>query len=222
MTLVFPLLGCSIMSGSQPTPTTAGPDPIIQTGQIIGGATKQVTDDVQTVAGFLPEPGLLQHGAPRQAALVYINPKAPLNVYDKVWLDPVTVWAAPSSALSAVPPDQREALANSFYSDLYNALRKVCRMTNGRSPGTMHLRFAIVDAKVPNATVNTIATYAPYASSAYSVASLAFNKGVGLFAGTATAEGFCDRCGNRNSAMGRRGQAGRHDRACREHIRHLA
>ena len=35
-----------------------------------------------------------------------------------------------------------------------------------------------------------MATYAPYASSAYSVASLAFNKGVGYFSGTATGEGF--------------------------------
>ena len=55
---------------------------------------------------------------------------------------------------------------------------------------TIHLHFALVDTKVPNATINTVATYAPYASSAYSVASLAFNKGVGYFSGTATGEGF--------------------------------
>jgi hypothetical protein len=52
------------------------------------------------------------------------------------------------------------------------------------------MRFALVDAKIPNATVNTVATYMPYASTAYSVASLAFNNGMGYFAGTATAEGY--------------------------------
>jgi hypothetical protein len=49
----------------------------------------------------------------------------------------------------------------------------------------MRMRFALVDAKIPNATVNTVATYTRYASTAYSLASLAFNNGVGYFAGTA-------------------------------------
>ena len=43
---------------------------------------------------------------------------------------------------------------------------------------------------MPDATINTIATYAPYASTAYSGVSFAFNKSVGYFAGTATAEGY--------------------------------
>jgi hypothetical protein len=52
------------------------------------------------------------------------------------------------------------------------------------------MRFALVDTKVPNATLNTVATYTPYASTAYSAASFVFNKGVGYFAGTATGEGY--------------------------------
>ena len=35
-----------------------------------------------------------------------------------------------------------------------------------------------------------MATYAPYVSTAYSLASLAFNNGVGYFAGSATAQGY--------------------------------
>jgi hypothetical protein len=52
------------------------------------------------------------------------------------------------------------------------------------------MRFALVDAKFPNATVNTVATYTPYASTAYGLTSLAFNNGVGYFGATATAEGY--------------------------------
>ena len=63
-------------------------------------------------------------------------------------------------------------------------------MVTAPSPGTMRMRFALVDAKIPNSTVNTVATYTPYASTAYSLASLAFNNGVGYFAGTATAERY--------------------------------
>ena len=55
-------------------------------------------------------------------------------------------------------------------------------MVTAPSPGTMRMRFALVDAKIPNSTVNTVATYTPYASTAYSLASLALNNGVGYFA----------------------------------------
>ena len=57
-------------------------------------------------------------------------------------------------------------------------------------PDTIYFRFALVDTTEPNAVINTVATYAPYASTAYSVASFAFNHGVGYFAGTATGQGF--------------------------------
>jgi hypothetical protein len=160
-----------------------------QPGQIIGGGTKQITD-VQPVAGFLPERSLLRPGGSGRADLVYRNPTANFASYNKVILEPVAIWAAPDSPLNSVPVDQRQAAANTFYSDLYKALSRRCQMVTSPSPGTMRMRFALVDAKIPNAAVNTVATYTPYASTAYGLASLAFNNGVGYFAGTATAEGY--------------------------------
>jgi hypothetical protein len=102
----------------------------------------------------------------------------------------VAIWAPPDSQLNTVPVEQRQAAANAFYSDLYNALSRQCQMVTSPSPGTMRMRFALVDATIPNSTVNTVATYTPYVGTAYSLASLAFNNGVGYFAGTATAEGY--------------------------------
>jgi len=86
--------------------------------------------------------------------------------------------------------EQRQAAANAFYSDLYSALSRRCQMVTAPSPGRRRMRFALVDAKIPNSTENTVATYTPYVSTAYSLASLAFNNGFGYFAGTATAEGY--------------------------------
>lgn len=162
---------------------------MFQTGQIVGGGTKQIAA-VQPVAGFLPDPSLLHPGGAGQADLVYRSPTANFASYNKVILEPVTIWAAPDSQLNSAPLDQRQAAANTFYSDLYKALSRRCQMVTSPSPGTMRMRFALVDAKIPNATVNTVATYTPYASTAYSLASLAFNNGVGYFAGTASAEGY--------------------------------
>lgn len=90
----------------------------------------------------------------------------------------------------SAPADQRQELAESFYSDLYKALAKRCDMVREPAAGTLRLKIALVAVETPNAALNTVASYAPYVSTAQSVASLAFNGGVGLFAGTATAEGY--------------------------------
>src|SRR6202521_2786695 len=100
---------------------------LFQTGQIVGGGTKEMRD-VQPVAGFLPNASLLQPGGSGRAALVYRNPTADFSRYNKVLLDPVTIWTEPDSQLNNVPQSQRQAAANRFYSDLYNALSKLCQM----------------------------------------------------------------------------------------------
>jgi hypothetical protein len=103
----------------------------------------------------------------------------------------VTIWAGTHSELNGVPADQQRALTNLFYSELYRALKGHCDLVQKADPDTIYLHFALVDTKEPNAVLNTVATYAPYGvSTAYSVASFAFNKGVGYFSGTATAQGF--------------------------------
>jgi hypothetical protein len=159
--------------------------------RFVFGGTRQIKD-VQPVAGFLPEPSLLQPGGWGQAARVYRNPTANFASYNKIFLDPVTIWTAPDSALTRVPESARQAAANRFYSDLYRALSRHCVMTTSLSrPGTMHLRVALTDAKTANVLLNTVATYAPYGvSTGYSLAMLAFNNGVSRFAGTATAEEY--------------------------------
>jgi hypothetical protein len=162
---------------------------MFQTGQVIGGGTKQIAG-VQPVGGFLPQPSLLAPGSSGQADLVYINPSANFASYNQVMLDPVSIWAGPGSSLSSVSPDQRRALANTAQADLYKALSKRCRMVQTASAGTLRIRVALVDAKPSNAVENTVATYAPYVGAAYGLGSLAFNNGVGFFAGTATAEGY--------------------------------
>ena len=184
--IVAVVIGATLAACAQ-----SGEDSLFQPGQLTFGGTRQIKD-VQPVAGFLPDPSLLQPGGPGQAALVYRNATANFATYNKVFLDPVTIWTGPDSALNNVPESQRQAAADRFYSDLYNALSKHCQMVTSPSrPGTMHLRVALTDATTADALLNTVATYAPYGvSTAYSLASLAFNNGVGYFAGRAAAEEY--------------------------------
>jgi hypothetical protein len=167
--IVAAVIGTTLTACAQTTP-----------GKIVFGGTRQIKE-VQPVAGFLPAPSLLQPGDRGQAALVYRNPTANFAFYNKVFLDPVTIWTSPDSALNRVRESQRQALANLFYADLYNALSKHCQMVSSLSrPGTMHLRVALTDAT----TANAVATYAPYGiSMAYRLASFAFNNGVSFSPG---------------------------------------
>jgi hypothetical protein len=164
-------------------------DSPIQPGQIVGGATKQM-DQVQPVDGFLPQPSLLQPGGNGRAALYYINPDATLSAYSKIMLDPVQIYTSAGSQLSNVPAGQRTAAANTFYSDLFAAMKKNCNMAKTPGPGTLRMKFALVDAELPNPVANTVATYVPYVSTAYSATSFVFHGGVGYLAGTATAEAY--------------------------------
>ncbi len=164
---------------------------LIQPGQIVGGATKQMAG-VQPVGGFLPDPSLLSAGGPGQADLTYLNAAVDPAKYRHVLLEPVTIMAPSDSDLNKLSPSQRQAVVNTFHSDLYSALSQHCSMATTARPDTLRLRIALVGAHVPNAVVNTVATYTPYESAAYSAASLAFNNGIGYFAGTATAEGYAE------------------------------
>ena len=122
---------------------------------------------------------------------MYMNDQVNLARYNAVILDPVSVWLGPDSPVMALPQSQRVQLANTFTSDLNQALRgSGCRVVRQPGPGVARLQFALVDATTPNAALNTVATYTPYVSTAYSLASIGYNKGAGLFAGTAQVEGY--------------------------------
>lgn len=157
--------------------------------RVVGGGTAQITD-VKPVPGFLPQPGLLQPGGRDRAALFYMKPGANFAAYRSVHIAPVEIWAGANSNLKDVPVAQRRALANMFYAELHKSLKPGCTLVAKPAANTLRIRIALADASSADATVNTVANYAPYASTAYTLGSLAFNKGVGFFAGTATVEGF--------------------------------
>jgi hypothetical protein len=162
---------------------------MFQVGQVVGGGTRQIPG-VAPVGHFLPDASLLMPGGPGRPDLVYAEPQANLMSYRQILLDPIVVLADPGSDFSKVPPQQQQALADTFYSELYKNLSTHCTMTTAASPNTLRIRIALADAKATNPVVTTIATYAPYVGAAYSLEALTLNHGVGYFAGTATAEGY--------------------------------
>jgi len=156
---------------------------------IVGGGTAQVAG-ATPVDGFLPHPELLTSGGPGRPDLVYFKPGLNFANYNAILLDPVVIISDPTSPLSSASTEQRYALVNTYYSELFAALSAHCTMQASPAPGTLRLDFALTDAKLSDGLVKTLATYTPYVSVAYKVGSVAFNDSVGTFSGTATSEAY--------------------------------
>jgi hypothetical protein len=87
-------------------------------------------------------------------------------------------------------PKEQQALADAFYTDLYNAAAKRCKMVTEPGPGTMRWRIALVDASSVSPFMNTLSTYEPHVHLLDILAGYAFNDGVAYWVGEATAEGY--------------------------------
>jgi hypothetical protein len=160
-----------------------------QKGDVVGGNTKQMAD-AQVTDGFLPQPELLAHNEGTLWDLTYLKPGVDFHAYNAIMVDPVTIVAAPGSKLAGLPPDQLENLTNTAYSDVFDAVSKSCKVASAPGPGVIRFHIALSDATASNGAVKTVATYVPYLNVAYKASSMAFNGGVGYFAGTATAEAY--------------------------------
>ena len=153
--------------------------------------TKEVTmEQPPPASAVLPEPALLQRGTTGEVDQVYLNPSANWASYTKVILDPVTIWTGRGSDMANASPAEQKALADAFYTELHDAVAKRCQMVTEPSPGTMRWHIALVDATSANPFLNTLSTYEPQVHVVDVAAGYAFDHGVALWVGEATAEGY--------------------------------
>ena len=130
---------------------------------IAGCAASQQARDVET-SGFLGNDyGLLGEGQENEALLVYRNPSANWAAYDKIKLDPVTIWAGEGSGFEDFSQPDRKALADSFYSAIHQELATDYQMVDALGPGVLHVQVALTDAQTSNPTMDTISSVVPQA-----------------------------------------------------------
>ena len=147
--------------------------------------TKKILD-VNT-SGFLSDYSILRQGSEGEAALVYWDENANFSAYDKIIIDPVTIWLAKGSALNGVSPEERTQLANEFHAAVHHALSEDFQIVDQPGPGTMRVRVALTDAQKSNPTMDTISTYIPQARLISTIATL--GSDTAAFVGEASAEG---------------------------------
>ncbi len=108
-----------------------------------GCAETQQVRDVKT-SGFLEDYSILRDGRENEAARVYINSEVDWASYDKILLDPITIWRPSKRSLEAHAAVQDlERLADFFYHALYQTLSQDYEMVYDPGPNTLRVQAAL-------------------------------------------------------------------------------
>jgi hypothetical protein len=133
---------------------------------LVGGCAKtyQVQGDVEKTGFLVDAYPLLKPGKEGEANLVYLNPEARWKTYDKIMLDPVTVWLgkdAVAKDTGVVPPDDVRALANLAYQKVSEQLAKDYTLVQESGPDVMRLSTALTDVEHGMPFLDAVSTIHP-------------------------------------------------------------
>ena len=136
-------------------------------------------------SGFLGDYTRLQPGGPGRALLVYRAPDANFAAYDRVLLDPVTVWLAPGAS-EAVPRADLQRLADLLYGTLLSRLQTYYLIVRTPGPKTLRIRAALTEATPSSTTMDVMSQLGPISGAAGEVKEMA--TGTPAWVGAASAE----------------------------------
>ena len=108
------------------------------------------------VSGFLDDYSLLRAGGPGEVGLVYRNPKAAWTTYDKVLLEPVTLWRSGRKSLDAVPEDDLLRLIAGLEGAVRRRLGSSFQLVEQPQPGVMRIRLAITEARASDPILDVL------------------------------------------------------------------
>lgn len=134
----------------------------------IGGCGTTKEARFVTPSGFLGDYSQLRHGGGNLPLLVYGNPDADCRKYDKIMIDPVTLWAkGADSPFAQLDPADRGILigqANQTLRDI--ATHAGFDVAHRLGPGVIRIRAAITEAEKANVPLRDISIVAPYVGGA--------------------------------------------------------
>ena len=137
-------------------------------------ATKE--GQVPEHTGFLRAPELLKPGKPGQAQQLYVKPDVDWASYDKVMLDPVTIWRGKESQMQGISRADEQRMANYFYQLIHTALAKDYQIVTSPEANTLRISVAIIKLKEANVALETVSTVLPQARLISSIASASTGK----------------------------------------------
>jgi hypothetical protein len=111
------------------------------------------------MSGFLDDYSLLRQGGPGEMPLVYRNPDARWRQYDKVLLEPVTLWRSGGHSLDPLPKGDLERLIADFHAALQRRLGSGFALVTAPGPGVMRIRLAITSARATDPVLDVLGAH---------------------------------------------------------------
>ena len=148
-----------------------------------------LTQSVKDVpeSGFLGDYSRLHKGGDGQAELIYVSPGVDWKNYDKILLDPVTVWRTVKSEDKGVSQHDAQAMANYLYGLIYARFSKQFEMVHDPQPNTLRVAVALTQLGKEDVVLDVISTVEPHVRAATSLYQLV--SGEPTFEGEAAIEG---------------------------------
>jgi hypothetical protein len=112
-------------------------------------------------SGFLKDYTQLRKGREGEAQLVYAGMDVDFAAYNKVIIDPVTIWHGQNTNLSEVPKEDLQRLADSLHAKLKGGLERDYEIVDRPGPGVMRLRVAITEAMGSDVVADVISSAMP-------------------------------------------------------------
>ena len=132
--------------------------------------TKQARNvDTKELTGFLGDYSSLREGADDQALLRYVKPGVDFRRYNKVIVEPVTIWTNPGSDLAELSQTEKRELASRFYAHLVTEISKSTAVTSKPEYGTIRIQVALTDTEKSRAVLDTVSTVVPVGLAASTV-----------------------------------------------------
>jgi len=147
---------------------------------------KQARDVEQS--GFLGDYSVLQEGKDGEALKIYINPNYQQSCkgYDKVIIEPVSIWVRDNSDLADLSAADRQTLVNHLHGSLVNEIGKHYQIVTTPQPGTLRIKTAITEAEGSWVALDTVSSFVPQLLVMSKLKEIA--TGTGTFVGKASGE----------------------------------
>ena len=113
----------------------------------------------EDMSGFLDDYSRLREGGPNEVALVYRNPAAHWTSYDKVLLEPATLWRSGRGSLTPVPEDELLRLVADFQGAVRKRLGEGFTLVDKPEPGVLLIRLAITRARASDPILDVMTAH---------------------------------------------------------------
>ncbi|MBY0278928.1 DUF3313 domain-containing protein [Candidatus Binatia bacterium] len=107
-------------------------------------------------SGFLDDYSALRAGGPDDVLLVYRDPNADWQAYDKVLLEPVTLWRSGKKSLAPISEDDLLRLANDFEAAVRQRLGASFPVVDTPGPGVLLVRLGITEARASDPVLDVL------------------------------------------------------------------